>query len=156
MEKCLVTKLQGIVSNQSLAKIDDFRIKFGEPSSISADSQYVGISPAGIPFRVVNGYLTDENLTVNKGTSGKTTEAGMYFSKGSEVLFEGKSKIEIIYVHNSGALNNSAKEISLKDFKYSKLLRVLDFRNCKVNGNLSDLKKLISLTTILGDNGSRG
>ena len=156
MGKCLVTKLSGTVSNESLKKIAEFVVEFNLKENVSEDSQVIQVSP-DMPYRVIGGYATDKTLQSNLGKEGNT-KGHMYFSAGSKVYFNNKYDLVSISTHIVGnSFNNSEKVVHIEDFKYSSKLSSVDIRNCKVVGELSDIcsPKLSSLliggTNITGD-----
>lgn len=156
MGKCLVTKLSGTTSNESLRKIAEFVVEFNLKENASEDSQVIAVAP-DMPYRVIGGYATDKTLQSNLGKDGNTKDV-MYFSAGSKVYFNNKYDLVSISTHITGnAFNNSEKVVHIEDFKYSSKLRNVDIRNCKVVGELSDIcspklsSLLISRSNITGD-----
>ena len=146
MGKCLVTKLSGTVSNESLRKIAEFVVEFNLKENVSEDSQVIAVVP-DMPYRVIGGYATDRTLQSNLGKDGNT-KGTMYFSAGSKVYFNNKYDLVSISTHIAGnAFNNSEKVVHIEDFKYSSKLSNVFISNCKVIGELSDIcsPKLSSL-----------
>lgn len=156
MGKCLVTKLSGTVSNESLKKIAEFIVEFNLKENVSEDSQVIAVAP-DMPYRVIGGYATDKTLQSNLGKDGNTNGI-MYFSAGSKAYFNNKYDLVSITAHLLGnAFNNSDKVVHIEDFKYSSKLSSVDIRSCKVIGELSDIcspklsSLLVSGTNITGD-----
>lgn len=156
MGKCLVTKLSGTTSKESLRKIAEFVVEFNLKENVSEDSQVIAVAP-DMPYRVIGGYATDKTLQSNLGKDGNTKDV-MYFSAGSKVYFNNKYDLVSISTHIKGnAFNNSEKVVHIEDFKYSSKLSNVDIRNCKVVGELSDIcspklsSLLISNSNITGD-----
>ena len=156
MGKCLVTKLSGTVSNESLRKIAEFVVEFNLKENVSEDSQVIQVAP-DMPYRVIGGYATDRTLQSNLGKDGNT-KGVMYFSAGSKVYFNNKYDLVSISTHIVGnAFNNSEKVVHIEDFKYSSKLTNVDIRHCKVVGELSDICSpklsllLVSSSNITGD-----
>lgn len=138
MGKCLVTKLSGTTSNESLRKIAEFVVEFNLKENVSADSQVIVVIP-DMPYRVIGGYATDNTLQSNLGKEGNT-KGDMYFSAGSKVYFNNKYDLVSISTHIQGnPFNNSDKVVHIEDFKYSSKLKTVDIRQCKVVGELSDI-----------------
>ena len=87
MGKCLITKLNGSVQNDSLLRIGEFCIKVSKVESPTADSQrFVVNNSKDAKFRIIgDGYFTNETLSENKGKElniTANTETTVYFSNG--------------------------------------------------------------------------
>lgn len=81
MGQCLITKLKGTVSNNTLLKVGELRINF----SATGSSRKMQIRfTSNITLVCTGGFFTDETLSVNNGTT--------YTCK--------QDKIETIYVSN--------------------------------------------------------
>lgn len=72
MGKCLVTKLNGIVNNINLKKLEELRLEIQKSATLAADSRTITLgcySPVDI--EVIGGYFTDKTFSENYGTTAK-------------------------------------------------------------------------------------
>ena len=90
MNKCLVTKLNGTVNNDSIVRIGEARVVFTKTDAPSKISQGLTlVTTKDVKLEIVgDGYFTDENLTENKG---KTMTA----NTGSTTLYVSNSNVEL-------------------------------------------------------------
>jgi hypothetical protein len=151
MKKCLITKLNGIINNDSILRVGELRLSFtptgsSKELSISLESQKLSI--------IGNGYFTNAsglNLgkTLDSSVGGTTT---FYVSDGEfELSIPNKYKLCGLKVKNCSISD-------LAELKYSPLFVYFETVNFKVSGdiaNLSELKKLTNLslsnTQVSGD-----
>ena len=117
MNKCLVTKLAGIVDNDSLMKVGEFSISVNSVKSPTQKSQsFIIRNSNNCVLRIVgDGYFTDETLAANKGKS-LAVNAGIqttvYFSNGDyDIYISDKYSINLAEFYSCS--------INLDDFKYS-------------------------------------
>lgn len=135
--KCLVTKLQGVVENDNLLKIGEFRIKVTETKSPSKDSQSINLSFSkdSVVEIIGNGYFTDETLQQNLGTSMNfmaNTPKLIYISNGNYYISI-RDKYSLLQ------LNTNVKaypEFNINDLKFSKVVNIESYSN-KISGDLS-------------------
>ena len=154
MNKCLVTKLNGTVDNDSLMHIGEFRIKLGKVSNPTKDSQLIKIGvTSDTELRIVgDGYFTDSTLTQNKGkkiTISRNDEAPneVYVSNGDiELAIMNKYNLFEITMPNS--IYNGDRAYDLDALKYSTQLRRIDTNKSKVFGNLNSLSNCTRLSSI--------
>ena len=154
MNKCLVTKLNGTVDNDSLMHIGEFRIKIGKVSNPTRDSQLIKIGvTSDTELRIVgDGYFTDSTLTQNKGkkiTISKNDEVPneVYVSNGDiELAVMNKYNLSVISMVNSQY--NKDREFDLDALKYSTSLKAIDANGSKVFGNLNSLSSCSKLSSI--------
>jgi hypothetical protein len=155
MNKCLVTKLNGTVDNDSLMHIGEFRIKLGKVSDPTKDSQLIKIGVvSNTELRIVgDGYFTDSTLTQNKGkkiTISRNDEASneVYVSNGDiELAVMNKYNLSEIAMPNSEY--NKDREFDLDELKYSTSLRAIDAKGSKVFGNLNSLSNCTRFSSII-------
>ena len=162
MKKCLVTKLNGVVDNDSLFKIGEMRVGFVKVANPETDIQAisVGVRAPTILKIVGDGYFTDKTLSENKGkqiTVGEDTSisvtAVFVSNNDTQVSIQNKYNIrELNKYYSSNANGSSLIVINLDDFKYSSLLTSLRFPYTQVSGDISALKNLTALTTLSLDN----
>lgn len=160
MTKCLVTKLKGVVLNDSLNRIGEFRFRVSKVLSPTASTAGKSISVvADLTLTIIgDGYFTDSTLTKNLGKV-KTITPGdgivnVFFSNGDyEVVVSNKYKsLEKIQSFALGYSNYGANiELDLEDFKFSKSLLFLSLVGSRTKGDIKELAgvetlKQISLT----------
>lgn len=80
MGKCLVTKLNGVVSDQTLLKLGEFVVDFKDKTTITFNEVHDG--------RVLNGYFTDDAGN-NLGTTKNSSES-FTCSAGSKLILTNK------------------------------------------------------------------
>lgn len=171
MNKCLVTKLNGSVNNNAILKLGEMRFKVTSAANPTSTSQLVTFNfNKTCEVKIIgDGYITDSNLSANKGKSiviPANTSTDVYFSNGDyEVSIADKYSVVVFKSSSSNAT------IDIEDFKYSdKLgtlmslskesfgdvsclkdlvgLKVLNLSSYNITGKLSDLSRLTSLTEI--------
>lgn len=146
MNKCLVTKLNGIVNNGSLLKIGELRIKTKKWESPSNGSNILSISfNKDTEVKIIgDGYFTDssnQNLGKAKFVSAGNI-ADLKFSNGDyEISIANKYAITFIQLDG---VNNF---LDVGGFKYSKDLKSIALP-VGTEGNISDLSDLVKVTKL--------
>ena len=158
MKKCLVTKLNGVVDNDSLLKIGEMRVGFVKVANPETNVQAisVGVSEPTILKIVGDGYFTDKTLSENKGkqiTVGEDTSMAVYavFVSNNDTQVSIQNKYNILQLnkyYSSNAKGSDLIVINLDDFKYSSLLTSLIIPNTQVSGDIANLKNLTALTAL--------
>lgn len=155
MNKCLVTKLNGTVDNDSLMHIGEFRIKIGKVSNPTKDSQLIKIGvTSDTELRIVgDGYFTDSTLTQNKGkkiTISRNDEVSneVYVSNG-DIELAVMNKYNLFEISMPSSKYNMDRVYDLDALKYSAQLRSLDANNSKVFGNLNSLSNCTRFSSIV-------
>lgn len=150
MNKCLVTKLNGIVNNISLLKIGELRIKTKKWESPSNGSNILSISfSKDTEVKIIgDGYFTDSDAQ-NLGKV-KTVSAGaitdLKFSNGDyEISIANKYAITFIQL---GGSNNF---LDVSSFKYSKGLTSISLPS-GTEGDISNLSDLFETTKLVISN----
>lgn len=152
MEKCLVTKLNGVINNDELPVLGCFKVKFDKVNKPTSYTQSIGIltnKPTTLKI-VGEGYFTDSTFTNNVGkeiTIGDGGNSKIFVSNdGVTLLVSNKYNItafkdweESLNYPSKRGLN---KHFNLEDLKYFNSLRVLDFNGQGVSGNISALENL--------------
>lgn len=125
MEKCLVTKLKGVVSDQTLLKLGEFVVDFKDKTTITFNEVHDG--------RVLNGYFTDD-AGHNLGTTKNNSES-FTCSAGSKLILTNKYGII-----NIQCKNDRKCTIDTEYLKYKKSSG--GFYNCKglLKGDAANLK----------------
>ena len=150
MTKCLVTKLNGIVNNNSILKMGEMRIKVNKISSPTSTSQKIKIGfTNNVNISIIgNGFFTDETLTNNMGTQ-KTVSSreNLYLSNGDyEISISDKYSIEYLETFTSSETN---KTLNIEDVKFSNSCTSIWLQNStSVSGDISELSNLTALTSL--------
>nr|DAL37138.1 MAG TPA_asm: hypothetical protein [Caudoviricetes sp.] len=158
MGKCLVTKLNGTVNNNSILRLGEMRFKINKVDVPTEGTQLLGLfvnTPSKVEI-IGDGYFTDKNLQENKGKSLSidSTTNGIFVSSTSdvEVALLGKYAITRInaYYNNqpNGTVYAKNKFFDIDDLKYSTALITLNLPSAQVSGDIANLKNLTALTTL--------
>ena len=156
MGKCLITKLNGSVQNDSLLRIGEFCIKVSKVESPTADSQKFSVRNAkDTQLRIIgNGYFTNETLSENKGKVmdiAANTETLVYYSNGDyEIVVSEKYSLGSFGVYLSTYWGNFKGKLSfdIESLKYSPNITNLMLSDTQITGDISVLGKLTGLTDI--------
>jgi hypothetical protein len=158
MGKCLVTKLNGTVNNNSILRLGEMRFKINKVDVPTEGTQLLGLfvnTPSKVEI-IGDGYFTDKNLQENKGKSLSidSTTNGIFVSSTSdvEVALLGKYAITRInaYYNNqpNGTVYAKNKFFDIDDLKYSTALITLNLPSAQVSGDIANLKNLTALATL--------
>lgn len=156
MGKCLITKLNGSVQNDSLLRIGEFCIKVSKVESPTADSQrFIVNNSKDAQLRIIgDGYFTNETLSENKGKAlniTANTETTVYFSNGDyEVVVSEKYSLTQVgtYIKTSWKEYNGKLSFDIDSLKYSPNISFLAISKTGVTGDIAVLGKLTGLTNI--------
>ena len=148
MTKCLVTKLNGSISNQEILKLGEVRIKIHRVANPRGSTQklYVLFNQDTKLEIIGDGYFTDVNLSLNKGKTlvvKGNIDADVYVSNGDFIL-----SISNKYALKTLSDIGTNKDVEINFLKYSTALTNLSLNNSKVSGDIADLKNLTALTTL--------
>ena len=153
MTKCLVTKLNGNISNPEILKLGEARIKIHRVANPSAVTHklYVCFNKDTKLEIIGDGYFTDVNLSLNKGKTlvvNKDVHTDAYLSNGDYVLsIANKYAIFVLWCEGSD------KEIDdISSLKYSTATTILNLNSTKTSGDIADLKNLTALTNLSMNN----
>ena len=160
MGKCLITKLNGSVQNDSLLRIGEFCIKVSKVESPTADSQrFVVNNSKDAQLRIIgDGYFTNETLSENKGKAlniTANTETTVYFSNGDyEVVVSEKYSLKQVSTHigTSWKIYKGKLSFDIDLLKYSPDISFLALSATKVTGDIAVLGNLTGLTHLTIDN----
>ena len=141
MKKCLITKLNGIINNDSILRVGELRLSFtptgsSKELSIGLESQKLSI--------IGNGYFTNAsglNLgkTIDSSVGGTTT---FYVSDGEfELSIPNKYKLYGLKVKNCSISD-------LAELKYSSLFEYFETVNFKVSGDIASLAGMTKLNYV--------
>ena len=168
MNKCLVTKLNGIADNNSLLRIGEMSIKISRVSSPNIKTQSFNFKFAKeTKLEIIgNGYFTDSSLSQNKGKTlvipaGSKTD--VYVSNGDfELRILNKYNLRTISFVANGQLYQkddvANKTMDIGSLAYSTLINEISLNNTNVYGDIAALKNLsevllveLSDTKVYGD-----
>ena len=156
MGKCLITKLNGSVSNKELLRIGEMRMKIAKVENPTAATQgFTIIVNKPVVLKIIgDGYFTDNTLTVNKGKT-------ITLNVGSNGVWVSNDNVEIaildkysitalssLYPNQTSAERGSNIYFNLSDLKYSTALTSLSIPNSQVTGDIANLKGLTALTSL--------
>lgn len=153
MEKCFITKLNGVASNYTLMKVGELRINF----SATGNTRKMQIRfTSDITLVCTGGFFTDESLSVNNGTTYTCKQdkiETIYVSNGSGYIscLNGKYKCSLINI------SNSCYGIDTDNLKFDTDLLFVGLDNSLSTGDLSSvcLSRItdlgLSKTNIYGD-----
>lgn len=168
MNKCLITKLNGIADNNSLLRIGEMSIKISRVSSPNIRTQSFNFKFAKeTKLEIIgDGYFTDASLSPNKGKTlvipaGSKTD--VYVSNGDfELRILDKYNLKTISFVANGQIYQkddvTNKTMDIGSLAYSTLLDEISLSNTNVYGDIAALKKLskvilfeFSNTKVYGD-----
>ena len=168
MNKCLITKLNGIADNNSLLRIGEMSIKISRVSSPNIKTQSFNFKFAKeTKLEIIgDGYFTDASLSPNKGKTlvipaGSKTD--VYVSNGDfELRILDKYNLKTISFVANGQIYKkddvTNKTMDIGSLAYSTLLDEISLSNTNVYGDIAALKKLskvilveLSNTKVYGD-----
>ena len=160
MGKCLITKLNGSVQNDSLLRIGEFSVKVSKVESPTADSQcFVVNNSKDAQLRIIgDGYFTNETLSENKGkvlNITANTETTVYLSNGDyEIVVSEKYSLKQVgtYTATSWKTYKGKLSFDIDLLKYSPKISFLALSNTQVTGDISVLGKLTGLTHLAFEN----
>ena len=155
MNKCLVTKLKGYVSNTNLLRIGEMRIHFSKVSNPSDGTQGFGIGVVDKPVIleiIGDGYFTDKNLSENKGKriTLNVGVSGVWVSNNDiDIAVLNKyslTSLQVYYPSQASEVHGENKGLTLDALKYSKSISVLALSNTQTSGDIESIKDLTLLT----------
>ena len=156
MNKCLVTKLNGVCPNDRLLKVGEFRMKISRVPSPNNKTQGLMLEvSAPIKLKILgDGYFTDSSLSNNLGKEIDVTGIqNVFFSNGDyDISILDKYKICRIQTGANGTqfVENDQynKSFNIDGLKFSKDMISIDSNSKGVSGNLSSLESLTKLDRI--------
>lgn len=160
MGKCLITKLNGSVQNDSLLHIGEFCIEVRKVESPTADSQKISVrNVKDTQLRIIgDGYFTNETLSENKGKVmdiAANTETLVYYSNGNyEIVVSEKYSLSSFGVFLSTSWKDFKGKLSfdIESLKYSPNIQNLMLSNAQVTGDIAVLGEMTSLAILMLSN----
>lgn len=163
MNKCLVTKLKGVVNNDSLPILGGMFIKINKVDTPTPYTQSIGLSvDKPVKIKIIGeGFFTDKGLTENKGkeiTYGAGSDSKIFVSN-EDVTICVLDKYSISQIQNwDNSLDYPTKQgtnksFQLADLKYCTNLLSINFESNGVIGDIAELKyaKTLVLLVINGN-----
>ena len=154
MEKCFITKLNGIVSSPDILKLGEMRINVTKLNNPTSKTQYFSFTfneKSDIEI-IGDGYFTNENLSENYGkkkTVEPNTDTIIYVSNGDFGLsISDKYSLKNIVVFTLNYSISNKKMSDIEVLKFSKNLVNLNLPNTQVSGDIGGLKTLTALTSL--------
>lgn len=160
MGKCLITKLNGSVQNDSLLRIGEFCVEVRKVESPTADSQKISVrNTKDSQLRIIgDGYFTNETLSENKGKVmdiAANTETLVYYSNGDyEIVVSEKYSLGSFGVFLSTSWKDFKGKLSfdIESLKYSPNIKNLMLSDAQVTGDIAALGKLTGLAILMLSN----
>lgn len=161
MNKCLVTKLNGVVGNNNLPEIGEFRIKLHAVNKENEFTQVLDMRCSSpVTLKSLNGELLFSNSAeypssafLSEVTFGDSNNITRVYLKNTDATIQVFNKYGITSISNSDSNSVSGShgiETNIDDFKYSRGITTLGFPKSdkKVSGNLGTLKQMTELTSL--------
>lgn len=155
MGKCLVTKLNGSISNNKLLRLGEMRVHFAKSESPTASTQgktFAFVKDAELEI-IGDAYFTDKTLSENKGkkiTVPANSEAGFFVSNNDcDIAILDKYSLSKIHSWAANIASYSANvSFTIDDLKYSNTLTSINMDNANVTGDIASLKNLTALEKV--------
>ena len=142
MEKCLITKLNGTINNDSILKLGELRLSF--TSTGSSKELSIGLKESQKLSIIGNGYFTD----ASGSNLGKTIDAN---SVGTTTFHVSDGEFELSIPNKYKLYGLKVKNCSISDLaelKYSPLFEYFETTNFKISGDIANLSELKNLTNL--------
>ena len=151
--KTFITRLKGVVNNDTLKKIGELRVKVSKMSNPTGENRVIILNTQKPLTITVNGdgYITDSTLSENKGKilSIPVGSSTFYVSNGDYTLsIPNKYYLTSFCSAKEQTFNRNDVQMELDDFKFCKLMTILKLNNSKVSGDIASLKDLSALASL--------
>ena len=156
MNKCLITKLNGVSDNSDLLRIGEMRVHFDKsenPTTSNRGKNFMFTKDSQLEI-IGDAYFTDETLSTNLGkkiTITKDSPKSVYVSNSDcDVCILDKYSLLLIndWVKNT-TNDNGNFSFSIEDLKYSVNFYQIYCSNGQVTGDISALKNLTALVNLV-------
>lgn len=157
MNKCLVTKLNGSVSNSEILRLGEMRVHFDKVSDPTEGTQKLGIGISdSVTMEIIgDGFFTDKYLTVNKGKTFNFQKGlnGVWVSNNDlDVAILNKYKVTYVgaYLPDDSyeTIYKKNKKMNINDLKYSLGITQILLPSTQSSGDIGSLKDLTELISI--------
>lgn len=146
MGKCLITKLNASVTDSSILRLGEIRVKITKDSNPSNQKITLSVTKDTVVELIGDSYFTDSNLTTNLGKS-KVIKP----SDGIVDIYVNNVPAEIAlrnkYAISDLTFNRRTKSLDLNALKFCSNLRTLNSEYSGISGDIASLKDL-SMTQI--------
>ena len=161
MGKCLVTKLNGVIFNNSILKVGEMRVKFQKVSQPNFKTQGISFMfNKNVELKIIgDGYFTDSTLSRNNGKSIKVyadTLTTVYVSNADiEISIPDKYSLTDLFLNEQESSEYSSyqdianKTVNIDNLAYSNDLKNLYAYSPKATGSIDSLKNTKNLTTMM-------
>ncbi len=162
MGQCLITKLKGVVNDDSIRRIGELRIKVSRRDSPSSKSQSLNVQfSKEVTLEIIgDGYFTDSALSENQGKT-KTIPAqsasestNLYYSNGDyEISISDKYALGKLTFYSNTENTVTVQDMSNKSFDigelaYSNDITSVNMASTGVSGDISALKGKRALNAV--------
>lgn len=163
MSKCLVTKLKGVVDDDSFKRYGEVRVSYTEVDTPTAASQGISLQfSKTVTLEIVgDGYFTDKYLQQNLGKTlavAADTDTDIYSSNGNyQISISDKYAITrfrtfpVEYQSEATAEIQSNKTFSINDLRYAEGLQVVMSNSKNTTGAIVNITNKVISTISLGN-----
>ena len=160
--ECLITKLKGIVNDDSLLKVGELMIQVKPLQDGNKALGLFYISSVDSQVRIIgDGYFTDKTLSENKGTIlnfNAYDNNYVYVNKGNlNIAISNKYNFTNFGLYGEGDASKQVDSTKLvfnfNDLAYTDGLAVLNLQNAPIIGDISSIKNTTSLTILASTGG---
>ena len=161
MGKCLVTKLNGVVSDNSILKVGEMRVKFQKVSQPNFKTQGVAFQfNKNVELKIIgDGYFTDKTLSENNGQNIKIYADSLttvYVSNADvEISIPDKYSLVGLFLSDQESGEYSSykdianKTVNIDNLAYSNDLQKLYAYSPETTGSIDSLKNTKNLTYLM-------
>lgn len=147
MGKCLITKLNGTVSDNSIPKLGELRITFNSNAASHKGKKITVKFIVDTEIKCSGGYFSDSTLSSNKGTiisvpAQQQTDLYVVGNEGYLSIANGKYNLSLIN------LTNSIFAIDISDINYNKYLNYVIVQQSPTYGDIKGISKLVDTTDL--------
>lgn len=147
MGKCLITKLNGTVSDNSILKLGELRITFDFNAASYKGRKLTVKFIVDTEIKCLGGYFSDSTLSDNKGTiisvpAQQQTDLYVVGDKGYLSIANGKYNLSLIN------LTTSMFAIDISDINYNKYLNYVMVQQSSTYGDIKGISKLVDTTDL--------
>ena len=141
MNKCLITRLGGVVNNNSLSKLGELKIKFTK-----------GTKSGNRNITLQFSQNTEIKISGDSAFSSGSKTGTLNADQQAQLDFNNMNEMEISFPKYNlkyfaiNITDGGTAKFDIGDLKYSKLLRSLNVSNTDVYGDISSISGLVNLT----------
>lgn len=159
-DKCLVTRLNGVVANNSIPRLGFIKVKVEAVASPTKVTQGFLFNPTKNTVITIDGdgYFTDESLSQNLGKT-KSVNSGtfspVYVSNGNFYVNIPKKVTTFIPKNNSsqnGTAEANNKSFDIEQLKFSTNIGFMEISNTGAYGDIASFANMASLNDLYVSN----